>query len=202
MDSLTSKVWRYRTALQALLPPGVAWSRDPERVLTKLLNGFAGVFGAIDSRIDHLLSESDPRTSLEMLPEWENAVGLPDPCLGLAPSDVARRERLLSGLIPPDSSSRIDMSILASSLGYEGCYVIEPTFFRTNSNCNDSCYSENWAFTWILAVPIAATVRLFTTTSTCRESLASWQHELLECVFRDISPIHTTVLFSYGGSSL
>lgn len=61
----------YRTALQALLPRGAAWTRSPEAVLMRVLAACAEEPERVDERADDLLDEADPRATLELLSDWE-----------------------------------------------------------------------------------------------------------------------------------
>lgn len=71
----------YFSALLDLLPQGLAWTREPDSTLGKTCRGLAEYWGFVDSRAADLLEiESDPRTTIELLPDWERAWGLPDPC--------------------------------------------------------------------------------------------------------------------------
>lgn len=70
----------WTAALQALLPPGRAFTREPGSVLAKLLDGCAASFKGGQDTLDALALESDPRLALTMLPEWESLLGLPDAC--------------------------------------------------------------------------------------------------------------------------
>lgn len=77
------------------LPQGIAWPREVTGVLYKTCRGLAGIWGFVDSRAADLLErESDPRKTIEILPEWERAWGLPDPCFPNATS-IGERQRML-----------------------------------------------------------------------------------------------------------
>jgi len=66
--------------LKALLPPGIALSREPDAALMAILGVSAGELAEVDGRASALLEESDPRTTLALFDEWERAFGLPDDC--------------------------------------------------------------------------------------------------------------------------
>lgn len=201
-SSLSART-KHLMMLQALLPPGIAWTREPGKVLTRLLDGFSGLFATIDKRAEDLIYESDPTTTTEMLEDWERVTGLPDPCLGPGPSEAIRRERLRTRLIPPETCNPSDIISLAASLGYQGCTIQELDTFRCTSQCTESLYSEDSIFSWVLVVPATANIQHFTTQSRCTDQLAGISgHELLECVIRETTPIHTEVMFAYGGSIL
>jgi uncharacterized protein YmfQ (DUF2313 family) len=78
-----------------LLPRGQAWSRDPETVQVRVWNGLSQYWGVVDGRAADLLeTESDPRRTTELLPDWERNWGLPDPCY-TAPQSIGDRQRAL-----------------------------------------------------------------------------------------------------------
>lgn len=56
----------YLQQLQALLPIGAAWSRDPDAEITKALTGMAQEFTRVDGRGEALLSEFNPATAVEL----------------------------------------------------------------------------------------------------------------------------------------
>lgn len=81
----------YARQLAQLLPRGGLWNFEPGSVLGKLLLGIADELARIDARSEDLVEEWDPRTAVELLPDWERALGLPDGCVGLA-SVVSERQ--------------------------------------------------------------------------------------------------------------
>lgn len=67
----------YRRALQALLPPGSIWRRDLNGILAELLLAAGDEMARVDARGVDLLNEADPRTTKELLPDFERVLGLP-----------------------------------------------------------------------------------------------------------------------------
>ena len=62
----------YAVAMQALLPLGQAWPRGEDSALMKVVRGLCRIWGDFEIRASHLLEqESDPRTTIELLPDWE-----------------------------------------------------------------------------------------------------------------------------------
>jgi uncharacterized protein YmfQ (DUF2313 family) len=85
----------YSQQFLQLLPQGQAWPREPGSTLVGACDGLAQYWGYVDGRAGDLLErESDPRITFELLPDWEKAWGLPDPCFPSATS-VAERQRML-----------------------------------------------------------------------------------------------------------
>jgi uncharacterized protein YmfQ (DUF2313 family) len=85
----------YITPFLNLLPQGIAWPRESDSVLYRVCRGLAKIWGFVDSRAADLLErESDPRFTIELLPDWERAWGLPDPCFPAA-TTIGERQRML-----------------------------------------------------------------------------------------------------------
>lgn len=186
----------YRDHLQALLPQGAAWSRDPAAALTRLLHAIADGMAAFDGRADALLDEADPRSAAELLPDWERVCGLPGPCAGPAPTLAERRAAVVSKLTSRGGQSIAFFVALAASLGY----TVTITEFRP-ATCNSACTAainpHPWHYAWRVDAP-AETVRVLTCNSGCDEAIRHWGNEVLECSVRAAAPAHTHVLFGYG----
>jgi uncharacterized protein YmfQ (DUF2313 family) len=101
----------YTQAALRLLPQGQAWPRAPDSTLARTVDGLSQYYGHVDSRAADLLErESDPRKTSEvtlpvgfptyeqndgLLPDWERAWGLPDPCFPSAQTQEQRRRMLV-----------------------------------------------------------------------------------------------------------
>jgi uncharacterized protein YmfQ (DUF2313 family) len=86
----------YRDAFFTLLPNGQAWPKHAiDAVLYETCDGLCQYWGTVDGRAADLLEiESDPRSTLELLPDWERNWGLPDPCY-TAPQTIGERQQAL-----------------------------------------------------------------------------------------------------------
>ena len=71
----------YLSQLLALQPPGAALPREPESVWVRLLAALADGFERVDARSNDLVRESDPRSCIELITDWERVCGLPGECL-------------------------------------------------------------------------------------------------------------------------
>lgn len=186
----------YLQQLQALLPQGPAWSREADAVLTKLLTAFAEEFAKVDARIDALVNEADPRTTNELLADWERVAGLPDLCTGIPPTIALRRELLVSKLTNLGGQSKAFFIALAAKLGYT-IAIDEFKRFRVTSRVNDVLNDSDWAYVWRVNAA-QDTVRKFTVSGRVNEPLASWGNTALECVITRLKPAHTHVQFAYS----
>ena len=182
--------------LQGLLPQGPAWPREPEAVLTLLLDAWASEFSMIDGRANKLADELDPRTTSELLDDWERVVGLPSSCMvGVIQSVAERRAALYSKLTGLGGQSRQFFLDLAASLGYT-VTITEYRPYHVNNAVNLPINSELWSFVWQVNSQLN-TVRRFTVGSAVNDALASWGNQLLECAISQLTPAHTKVLFAY-----
>lgn len=187
---------QYLAQLQALLPTGMAWPRAADAELTKLLHAFAEEFARLDARVDSLLNEADPRTTYELLADWERVAGLPDACTGPLATLQERHDALVSKLTNVGGQSRQFFIDLAARLGY----TITITEFRpygVGSPVNAALYGEQWVFVWQVNAA-QTTVRSFTVGSGVDEALRSWGNVLLECAISKLKPAHTIVQFAYS----
>jgi len=87
----------YLSQLQALLPRGDALTTELDTDLANLLLAIADEFARVDSNAQLLLDQIDPRTTTELIAEWERAVGLPD-CAEIGPTLGARRDAVVHRL--------------------------------------------------------------------------------------------------------
>lgn len=187
----------YWEQLRALLPLGAAWPQRLEARLHQLLRAEADELARIHERAQVLIEEVDPRTTYELLTDWERVAGLPDPCLGLAPTLSRRRESLVAKLTRRGGQSRQYFIDVAASIGF-AIAITEFEPWRCDMACDLPITGDAWSFAWEVRAP-EETVRFFTTQSGCDEPLSEWGNDVLECVIGRLAPAHTVVIFAYGG---
>jgi uncharacterized protein YmfQ (DUF2313 family) len=109
----------YGGAFVGLLPQGPAWPRQPGSTLDLACRGLAYYWGDVDRRAGDLLEqESDPRKTIELLPDWERNWGLPDPCY-TAPQTIGERQlALVMRMTMEGAQSRAFFIEVAASIGY------------------------------------------------------------------------------------
>ncbi|WP_424195556.1 YmfQ family protein [Ampullimonas aquatilis] len=185
----------YLNQLQQLLPRGPAWPRDADARLTKLLSGWSQEYARESSRADDLLNESDPRSTNQLLSDFERVYGLPDACMGSGQSTTFRRSALLSKATSVGGNTKTYFIALAAALGYT-ITITEFQPFLVNSRVNARLYSRQWRFAWQVNSSLN-TVRVFRVNGRVNERLAEWSNVPLECTINRLKPAHTIVLFSY-----
>lgn len=188
----------YTRQLQALLPSGIAWPRDADATLTKLLEGLAGELARADGRMLQLLEEADPRTASELFGEWEHMAGLPDACavaFGGEQTMAQRRGALVGKLTTLGGQSAAYYVGVALAMGYV-ITVQDFTEHTVEDSVEHSLYGTDWAFAWQVNGSLNTVIDI-TVESTVEDPIAAWGNDLLECVIRRLAPAHTIVLFSY-----
>jgi uncharacterized protein YmfQ (DUF2313 family) len=187
----------YLAQLAALLPPGPALSRDPDSVVMRLLAAPAEELARVEARAAALLDEADPRTTSDLLAEWEAVAGLPDPCLGPSPTIAQRRARLVQQLTETRGQSPAFFVAVAQRLGAASATVTEFREHDCAQDCETPVHGLDWRFAWRLNLPAVPVVDS-TAEDGCETPLRVWGDTIIECVVRGLAPAHTTPLFAYG----
>lgn len=194
---------QYLQLQQNLLPPGAAWPREDGAALTELLHGFAEEFARTHNRADELIIEADPRSTLELLGDWERVAGLPDPCSPAANTIQERRDALVERLTSRGGQSIAFFIAIATAIGYGNVTITEFSPFRCGiDQCGLTELGDNsiW-FKWQVHVPEARVTNFRCGLSQCGidELTDIDRADDLECILLRDKPGHTLLLFSYEG---
>jgi len=142
----------YLDQLKQLLPPGPAFPRDEDTTFNRLLGAIAEEFGRFDVRVERLPEEADPRTALELLPDWERVAGLPDVCTGTIATTVPeRRAAIVAKITARGGQSLAYLTSLAANLGY-AVVISEYRPLRARFRAGSRCHSVDWAFAFKVEV--------------------------------------------------
>lgn len=138
----------YLRQLLELMPPGAAWTRHASSVFYKLLSGLAPEFARAQARAKALLAELNPATAVEMLPEYEEINGLPDPCAPPPTTTEDRQAALAARLLDDAGHNPADYVALAEALGHTGTTVHRrpyPPFRAGIGRAGQRIYGNEWA---------------------------------------------------------
>lgn len=195
----------YLHHFKSLLPTGPAFAQQKDTALEAILSVFAAEFNKIDARSQILIQESDPRTTLEMLEDWERAAGLPDPCVGADATFQERRDSLVQRITSRGGQSKDFFISVAEKMGYEISIQEHRPFICSKSRCGTAetgtvTDDEIIRFHWTINITNARLTNFRTGVSRCGESLGKFSRaEDLECIFSRIKPAHTVMHFNYEG---
>ncbi|MDA6628840.1 DUF2313 domain-containing protein, partial [Escherichia coli] len=88
---MAHSVTEWLTALQQVMPRGKAWPRDNDADLNRFLRALAARLTRIEYDASRLHVEMRPETTLQLLPEWEQYLALPE--CGIAATTTEARRR-------------------------------------------------------------------------------------------------------------
>lgn len=190
----------YYAQLKALLPPGPAW--DAERVpeIHQLLEAGSLELAREDLRLSDLLGESDPNRVRELVPDWEQVMGLPDPCLGVNPTFEDRQLAVRRRLTEVGGQSPAFFVQLAISVGYLQATVTEYRTPRFGNARFGKARFGTWSaqYMWTLNTgPRRRLGRRFAA-SYWGERFGVNPSSALECVIRRAAPAHALEFINYG----
>ena len=169
----------YASALRRHLPRGRAWSDDPGSPFLATLRGLTDIYRQSDADAVGLLADAFPVEPVDLLPEWESSLGLPDPCMAATPTLRQRQAAVYARFIAGGGLSRQHYIDFAAALGFTIEIVVYSTCRCRYSSMGDALYNEIWAFVW--------GVRILSSTSGLEPSV-------LLCELNSIKPAETTVI--------
>lgn len=193
---------QYRQQLVALQPPGQALPTAPDSLWIQLLQALADEYARVDGRVGQLLRESDPRTSFELLPDWERVTGLPDPCRGEDPGGLGeRRGEVEARLAARGAQTPAYFAGVASGMGYEIEIEEVPVSLAGVLIAGDELsadHSDRW--TWRVIVRLRVAQAFVAGAAGAGDQLGYWRPNELECLFRRLKPAHTAIEYEFVAS--
>jgi uncharacterized protein YmfQ (DUF2313 family) len=192
----------FANGLQNLLPTGRAWPREPDAVVSQVIKGLAPSYSRQHARGNALLVDAFPKTAVQLLPEWELTVGLPDPCAGPDPT-IAQRQAHVAARLTYTGGQSVPFYVgFALQLGYaitiEEYVPARVGRFRVGQRL----YGRDWAHAWTVHAP-AVTVSYFRVgQSRVGERLANYGNSVLRCELERIAPAHTILKFLFATPTL
>lgn len=107
---------RYTDVLLSLLPPGVALSTDTDTELYALADAIGVEFNRVDAAAAELIEEADPRTTNNLLPDYERVYGLPGDNPNPPTTIDGRRAALLEAIRGLGDASKENVEALLAAL--------------------------------------------------------------------------------------
>jgi uncharacterized protein YmfQ (DUF2313 family) len=183
--------------LKRLLPPESYSPNAP--LISAELAAEGNALDFAQGYADQILLESDPRTAVVTLSDWERVYGLPEPeivAAGISQSVQERRAALVAK-VNLEGGQDIPFFInLAAALGY-AITITECQPHTTEHDTEHPVYDEQYRFVWYVNAALV-TLRESTTEDDTEMPTAVWGNALLEAAIRRYKPAHTHVLFSYA----
>lgn len=188
----------FLNALQGLMPRGRVWPRAQDAVQTKVLSGLAPSYERQTARANYLLVDAFPATAYELLQEWEQTLGLPDPCAGPAPTIPQRQSQVVARFVGSGGPSIAELIQFAENLGYT---ITITQFVEARAgqlHAGDPCCKTDWSFAWQVNTPLNTIVFGKAGAMAAGDALTSWGNAVLECELRAVAQAHTILIFAYA----
>lgn len=195
---MTYSVTDWVQAFQRHLPTGPIWSRDPSSVQAQSLAVLMPTWQRLAERDGNLLVDAFPATTVELLPEWEYSLGLPDPCTGSNPALALRRNQVVARLTDSGGASIAYFIAFAKALGYDITITeFAPARFGF-SQYGQSYLGGEWAYVWQINWPSGSISSARFGNAEFGDPYSWWGANVLPCEIKARAPAHTTVIYQYG----
>jgi uncharacterized protein YmfQ (DUF2313 family) len=189
---------QYRAQLLALAPPGTALPKELDSVFAELLMAMADEQARVDSRADDVLAELDPRTSMELLTDWERVCELPGKCSRSSETIQERREAVHLVITAQGGQTPAYYEEAAATMGVAATVEEFRPFRVGSSTAGDPLSNEPWTHAWRMRGPEETIKPFIAGGGAAGDSLAKWGNEMFECHISRLAPAHTIVTFAYG----
>lgn len=192
------KTETYKAVLSALFPPGKAWPVTFRTMLGKLVHGFAPELARVEAKADTLMNEADPRTTSDMLTDWERVCGLPDPCAGVVDQPVPiRRSDVVAVLSSTGGQSKAFLQQLCNAQGFLVTLLEFHEAKAGRLRAGDRLTNGDWMFTFRVVADETAITEFVVDGSTVGEPLRYWNNDRIVCLINKHKPAHTYAQFVY-----
>jgi uncharacterized protein YmfQ (DUF2313 family) len=141
----------YADVLRKLLPRGRVWTREDEGTQAAVLDALAITAEGLDSEALTLIAAAFPATADQLLPEWDETLGLPDACFGPFTSQDENRQQVVAKLIGAGGQSIAYFESLAASLGYT-ITIKEFSVHTVISPVTAPIAGPVWGYTWQVVI--------------------------------------------------
>lgn len=190
----------YKEMVWALYPKGLAWIRE-NGVLDKLNTAIAAELLKLEGRINTCLDEADPRTTAEMISDWERVWGLPDECSPLGATLQERRTAIISKMLISGGMPPIFYQRLIESMGYDVDDLIEWKPLVIGERLTTGTMTDPdpmTRFNWGWGIRGFSANMFECGVSQCYDPLGDWSDATeLVCRINKLKPAHTAVIFNF-----
>ncbi|HFL4511684.1 TPA: YmfQ family protein [Escherichia coli] len=184
------------TALQQVMPRGKAWPRDNDADLNRFLRALAERLTRVEYDASRLHVEMRPETTLQLLPEWEQYLALPE-CGIAATTTEARRRAVVEKYRRKGGLATWQIEAAAAALGF----TIKVTAVLPHHCLRDCMYPLHPArYRWLLKVEVPdKDAGRFTCIDDVMTPLISERTRELECLLKHYRLAGTEYEYYYTG---
>lgn len=195
---------KYKKLLRKLLPQGWAWQSKSidESDLKDLVDALSIESCRVEDAAFSFVKDVFPDTSVELLPDWERVLALPDECDPATFQTVEERQnRVVQVLTTSGGQNAEFFKDLAGRFGFDvdEIEVVDHVPFRAGqARAGDALTNGDWIFTFTIVAPLAlGNITYFRAGSKAGDRLLTATNATLQCLLQKHKPAHTIVLFSF-----
>lgn len=180
-----------------LMHRGRAWARDSKSNLHKFTASLMPTFTRLLNAASAMPVDTNPGTTVNLLPEWELTLGLPDECLGAAQS-FGQRQAMVKARFQAEGGQTVHyLERIASNLGYP---VTVEEFSATDTIWDNAFLNAAPQFILRITADIDQIIYFRTGVAVASDPLRKGTISNLECEMRRYAPAHVYLVYSYVGS--
>ena len=214
MAESESSIEKYLDLLINLLPKGRLWQPKAQPVLKALLRSWASEFCRVEDAVTAMLRDVDPRTTVDLLEDWERVLGLPDECTPENQTELERINQVTQKFTNVGGLSKEFFEFLGTQLGFDITIDSALNFVAGRATAGDRLTNyfnrrmlagdgagtlvreAGWRPYFIAELPVTAAT-VFVAGSVAGEPLRTFSNELVECTIRKLKPAHSAVSFIF-----
>ena len=190
----------YAREMFARLPKGAIWPVRFTGIWSQFLLAIGCEFGRIRQAILHLMNELDPRTTSDMLDDWEQAYGLPDECIAAPTTDPERIRRLLTLVTMKGNLRKRFIEGIVYDIGVD---VLLEEFAPATMGvlrCGGFMAGHGWRWALFCHAPTTTVTRAYMGAAACGDRITDFGNPALECVVRKHIPVTSKnkIVFGYN----
>jgi len=187
----------FQQALSRLLPRGRVWRRDPSSNLSALMLALAPSWTRNTAAAAQVLIDASPATTMNLLEEWEESLGLPDPCTAANPSIQQRQAAVRAKWGARGALTIAYFVALAANLGFT-ITITEFAPFVVDMPCDEPLHEPEWAYVWEVNAPQITTFYFSVDESSVDDPLETYDAGELVCRITADAPAETLVFFTFS----
>ncbi|EMK5462988.1 DUF2313 domain-containing protein [Vibrio cholerae] len=176
-------VEQWTNVIMANMPRGIIWSREHTLKLYQYAAGYAPRLKAAEENADNILLEMRPETTVQLLPEWEWYLGLPE-CNLEKQTLETRRDAVVEKFHRKGGLQAWNIEKLAADLGFD-VEVQEIFPHHCLRGCTYPLYEEKYRH--LLTINVKGITQSYATClDDCLTPLVSQTAAALECTLNKI----------------
>jgi uncharacterized protein YmfQ (DUF2313 family) len=180
VDTAAARLPAFESLVRDLYPNGRAWSTAPASVTAGVLRAIAAAIVEVELQVDRFQTDTNPARTIDLVSEWERALGLPDPCLGSNQNMETRRASITSRLAGNAGVSTPEVLAMFAALGYTVTLLHFSPLKAGSALAGHFVYGIAWQY--VLGI----------------QYLGSADRALLECALGHRLPAQVVLVFYYG----